>query len=223
MEQVDVVVESVRTFLMQLGEFLPRLVGVIVILLIGWLVAKLLELVVVRGLKLVNFNVVTEKAGLDGFLRHGGVRRSTIDILGVLVYWLVILATLLAAFNTLGLTVVSDMFSKITLFVPHVIVAVLILAIGLYFARFIADTVTAYGKNVGMQDAVLIGRVAYYAILVFVVLIALDQVQVGGEIVRFTYYVLLTGVVLALAIAFGLGGQRWAGGQIDKLMERKKK
>jgi len=223
MEQVDVVVESVRTFLMQLGEFLPRLLGVIVILLIGWLVAKLLEMVVVRGLKLVNFNVVTEKAGLDGFLRHGGVRRSTIDILGVLVYWLVILATLLAAFNTLGLTVVSDMFSKITLFIPHVIVAVLILAIGLYFARFIADTVTAYGKNVGMQDAVLIGRVAYYAIVVFVVLIALDQVQVGGEIVRFTYYVLLTGVVLALAIAFGLGGQRWAGGQIDKLMERKKK
>lgn len=223
MEQVDVVVESVRTFLMQLGEFLPKLVGVIVILLIGWLVAKLLEVVVVRGLKLVNFNVVTEKAGLDGFLRHGGVRRSTIDILGVLVYWLVILATLLAAFNTLGLTVVSDMFSKITLFIPHVIVAVLILAIGLYFARFIADTVTAYGKNVGMQDAVLIGRVAYYAILVFVVLIALDQVQVGGEIVRFTYYALLTGVVLALAIAFGLGGQKWAGGQIDKLMERKKK
>ncbi len=223
MEQVDVVVESVRTFLMQLGEFLPKLVGVIVVLVIGWLVAKLLELVVVRGLKLVNFNVVTEKAGLDSFLRHGGVRRSTIDILGILVYWLVILATLLAGFNTLGLTVVSDMFSKITLFIPHVIVAVLVLAIGLYFARFVADTVTAYGKNVGLQDAVLIGRVAYYAILVFVVLIALDQVQVGGEIVRFTYYVLLTGVVLALAIAFGLGGQKWAGGQIDKLMERKKK
>jgi len=223
MEQVDVVVESVRTFLMQLGEFLPKLVGVIVILLLGWLAAKLLELIVVRGLKLVNFNVVTEKAGLDGFLRHGGVRRSTIDILGILVYWLVILATLLAAFNTLGLTVVSDMFSKITLFIPHVVVAVLVLAIGLYFARFIADTVTAYGKNVGIQDAVLIGRVAYYAILVFVVLIALDQVQVGGEIVRFTYYVLLTGVVLALAIAFGLGGQKWAGGQIEKLMERRKK
>lgn len=222
MEQVDVVVESVRTFLMQLGEFLPKLVGVIVILLIGWLVAKLLELVVVRGLKLVKFNVVTEKAGLDGFLRHGGVRRSTIDILGILVYWLVILATLLAAFNTLGLTVMSDMFSKITLFIPHVIVAVLVLAIGLYFARFVGDTVTAYGKNVGVQDAVLIGRVAYYAILVFVVLIALDQVQVGGEIVRFTYYVLLTGVVLALALAFGLSGQKWAGGQIDKLMERRK-
>ncbi len=223
MEQVDVVVESVRGFLMQLGEFLPKLLGVIVILVVGWLVAKLLLVVVVRGLKLVNFNVVTERAGLDGFLRQGGVRKSTIDILGILVYWLVILVTLLAAFNTLGLTVVSDLFSKITLFIPHVIVAVLILAIGLYFARFVADTVTAYGKNVGLQDAVIVGRVAHYAILVFVVLIALDQVQVGGEIVRFTYYVLLGGVVLALAIAFGLGGQKWASGQIEKLTERKKK
>ncbi len=223
MEQVDVVVESVRGFLMQLSEFLPKLLGVVVILVVGWLVAKLLAVIVVRGLKLVNFNVITERAGLDGFLRQGGVRKSTIDILGILVYWLVILATLLAAFNTLGLTVVSDLFSKITLFVPHVIVAVLILAIGLYFARFVADTVTAYGKNVGLEDAVVVGRVAYYAIMVFVVLITLDQVQVGGEIVRFTYYVLLGGAVLALAIAFGLGGQKWASGQIEKLTERKKK
>ncbi len=223
MEQVDVVVESVRGFLMQLGEFLPKLLGVVVILVIGWLVAKLLLVVVVRGLKLVNFNVITERAGLDGFLRQGGVRKSTIDILGILVYWLVILVTLLAAFNTLGLTVVSDLFSKITLFVPHVIVAVLILAIGLYFARFVGDTVTAYGKNVGTEDAVMMGRAAYYAITVFVILIALDQVQVGGEIVRFTYYVLLSGAVLALAIAFGLGGQKWASGQIEKLTEKKKK
>ncbi len=223
MEQVDVVVDSVRSFLMQLSEFLPKLLGVVVILIVGWLVAKLLAVIVVRGLKLVNFNVITERAGLDGFLRQGGVRKSTIDILGILVYWLVILVTLLAAFNTLGLTVVSDLFSKITLFIPHVIVAVLILAIGLYFARFVADTVTAYAKNVGIEDGVFVGRAAYYAIMVFVVLIALDQVQVGGEIVRFTYYVLLGGAVLALAIAFGLGGQKWASGQIEKLTEKKKK
>lgn len=223
MEQVDLVVESVRGFLMQLGEFMPKLIGVILVLVIGWFVAKLLTLIVVRGLKLVNFNVITEKAGLDGFLRQGGMRKSTIDILGILVYWLVILITLLAAFNTLGLTVVSDLFSKITLFVPHVIVAVLILAIGLYFARFVSDAVTAYGKNVGMQDAVFVGRVAYYAITVFVILISLDQVQVGGEIIRFTYYILMAGTVLALAIAFGLGGQKWAAGQLDKFVERKKK
>lgn len=223
MEQVDLVVESVRGFLMQLGEFMPKLIGVVLVLVVGWFVAKLLTLIVVRGLKLVNFNVITEKAGLDGFLRQGGMRKSTIDVLGILVYWLVILITLLAAFNTLGLTVVSDLFSKITLFVPHVIVAVLILAIGLYFARFVSDAVTAYGKNVGMQDAVFVGRVAYYAITVFVILIALDQVQVGGEIIRFTYYIMMAGAVLALAIAFGLGGQKWAAGQLDKFVERKKK
>lgn len=223
MEQINLAVESVRGFLVQLSEFMPRLIGVVVVLLIGWFVAKFLALIVVRSLKFVNFNVITEKAGLDGFLRQGGMRKSTIDILGLLVYWLVILVTLLAAFNTLGLAVVSDLFSKITLFVPHVIVAVLILAIGLYFARFVSDAVIAYGKNVGMQDAVFVGRVAYYAITVFVILIALDQVQVGGEIIRLTYYILMGGTALALAIAFGLGGQKWASGQLEKFMERKKK
>ena len=129
MEQVSVVLDSVRSFLVQLGEFLPKLLAVIIILIIGWLIARLLNFVVVRGLKLANFNVVTDKAGIDKFLKQGGIRKTTIDILGLLVYWLVILGTLLVAFNTLGLGVVSELFSRIVLFIPNVIVAVLILAV----------------------------------------------------------------------------------------------
>ena len=108
-QQLSVIVESVRSFMVQLGEFLPKLIGAIIILIIGWFIAKFFAFIIIKGLKVVNFNVVTEKAGIDGFLKRGGLRKGTIDILGLLVYWLVILATLLVAFNTLGLTVVSDL------------------------------------------------------------------------------------------------------------------
>lgn len=223
MNQVTETIETGRGFLTQLGEFLPKLLLAIIILVAGWLIAKFLLFVVVRGLKLVNFNVVTEKAGIDKFLKQGGIRKTTIDILGILIYWLAILFTLLIAFETLGLAVVSDLFTQVTLFVPNVIVAVIILAIGLYFARLVGDAVVAYSKNIGLDDAELLGSVSRYGIMIFVVIIALDQVDVADDIIRWTFFILFAGIVLALALAFGLGGQKWAGGQLDRFMRKEKK
>jgi len=208
--------------MIQMGQYLPRLIGAVLILVIGWLIAKLLQFVVVRGLKLINFDVVTDKAGLDGFLKKGGVRKSTIDVLGLLVYWLAILVTLLATFNSLGLTVVSELFSSIIQFIPNVIVAVLILTIGLYFARFVADAITTYTRNVGMQDAELIGRVTHYTIAIFVVIVALGQIHIAEAILYSVFQILFAGIVLALALAFGLGGQKWAADQLDKFTKSKK-
>lgn len=221
-QQLSIVVESVRSFMVQIGEFLPQLIGAAIILIVGWFVAKFFAFIVVRGLKLINFNVLTDKAGIDGFLKKGGLRKGTIDILGVLIYWLVILATLLVAFNALGLTVVSDLVGRITLFIPHVIVAVLILTIGLYFARFIEDAVVAYAKNIGMDEATMFGRLARWAIVVFVAIIALDQIDIGKELLRLAFLILFGGIALALALAFGLGGQKWAADQLDKFLKNKK-
>src|SRR6266404_3133179 len=130
---------------------------------------------------------------------------------------------LVVGFNLLGLTYVTELLSKVLLFVPKVLVALLILAFGAYFARFVGNAVSAYFKNVHMQDADLLGNLARYAILAFVVLIALDQVNVGGDIVRQTFLILLAGVVFALALAFGLGGREWAAELLDRWWPRKKR
>ncbi len=223
MQQVDMVFDTVRGFLSEIAVFLPKLLGAVVILILGWLIAKLAAYVVVRGLKLVRFDTVTSQAGVDGFLKQGGVKKTTIDLLGVLVYWFVILVTLLTTFNVLGLGVVAELFNRIALFVPNVIVAVLILAIGLYFARLVADTVMTYGRNVGMADAELMGRLTRYAIMIFVIIIALGQINVGEALLSTAFLILLGSIGLALALAFGLGGQKWAAGALEDFMSSRKK
>src|SRR5262249_49969327 len=155
-------------------------------------------------------NVVTERAGIDGFLRAGGIRSDGIEIFAALFYWVVILIALVIGFNSLGLGYITDLLSRVLLFVPKVMVALLILAFGAYFAGFIGQAVQAYTRKVQLQDAELLGRICQYAILVFVILIALDQVNIGGEIVRQSFLIVLAGVVFALALAFGLGGRDWA-------------
>src|SRR4030065_503252 len=103
MEQVNLALEPLRIFLTQLGEFLPKLILAIVILIAGWLLAKSVRFVMIRGLKAVNFNVLADRAGIDNFLKQGGIKSDTVGILGVLAYWFVILETLMVTFNGLGL------------------------------------------------------------------------------------------------------------------------
>jgi len=222
MNQIDMLLEPIRVFLRQVGDLLPRLFLALLILIIGWLVAKAVRFAIVRGLRAVNFHVVTERAGLDGFLRDGGIESDTTEILGVLVYWLVILGALVIGFNTLGLAYVTDLLGQIILFVPKVMVALLILAFGAYFARFIGNAITAYCRNVHIQDAELLGRLAQYAIVTFVVLIALDQVNIGGDIVRQSFLIVLAGLVFALALAFGIGGKDWAAELLERWWPRRK-
>jgi len=221
MEQVNLALEPLRAFLMQLGVFIPKLILAIIIIIAGWLLAKFLKLLVIKGLQVINFHVLTEKAGIDGFLQQGGIKTGMSGILGVLIYWLVILVTLVIAFNGLGLTYVTDLVSRVVMFIPKVIVAVLILAVGMYFARFIAQTVSAYCKNVGLEDADLLGRISQYAIMTFVVLIALDQVNVVTDIIRQSFLILLAGLVLALALAFGIGGQKTAAELLERWWPKK--
>ncbi len=223
MDRIEVMLEPLRVFLRQVADFLPRLALALVVLIAGWLIAKMVRFAIAKGLRKVNFHVVTDRAGIDGFLRDGGIRMDATDILAWLVYWIVILAALVVGFNLLGLSYVTDLLSRVLLFVPKVLVALLILAFGAYFAKFVGNAVSAYFRNVHMQDADLLGNLARYAILAFVVLIALDQVNVGGDIVRQTFLILLAGVVFALALAFGLGGREWAAELLDRWWPRKKR
>ena len=221
MESVDVYLEPMRALLAQVGTFLPRLALAMAVLIAGWLAAKVVRFAIVRGLRAINFNILTERAGMDGFLAQGGIERDTTDIFGILVYWLVIFAALVVAFNSLGLTYVTDLLGQVVLFVPKVLVALVILAFGAYFAAFVGGTVVTYCRNVGIQDADLLGKLAQYAIVVFVVLIALDQVSVGGEIIRQSFLIILGGIVLALALAFGIGGRDWAAGLLERWWPRR--
>ncbi len=214
MDNLAIHLEPARAILYQIGSFMPRLLIAALVVVGGWLLAKIVQLAVIKALRTINFNVLTARSGMDGFLKQGGVSLDTTAIVGLLVYWLVILAALLVAFNGLGLTYITDLLGRVVWFVPNIFVAILVLAFGSYFARFVGDAVSTYCHNIKLQDAAFLGKLAQYAIMVFVVLIALDQIQVGGDIVRLSFLVILAGIVFAFALAFGLGGKDWAAERI---------
>ena len=216
MERVDVFFEPARAFLVQIASYLPRLGIAIVVVVIGWLLAKALRFAIDKALRAINFNVLTRRAGIDGFLEQGGIEADAVDLLSWLAYWAVILMALVIAFNGLGLEYITDLLTRVLTFIPRLVLAIVILTVGMYFGRFVADALTAYFRNVEVRDADLLGRLAQYGIVVFVVLIALDLLDIGGSILHHAFLIVLAGVMLALALAFGLGGKHWAAALLER-------
>jgi hypothetical protein len=220
MQNFDVLMEPVRELLRQVGFMLPRLAVAVVVLVAGWLLAKGVRLGVVKTLRAINFHVLTERAGVDGFLQQGGTQKDTTDIFGAIVYWLVILAALVIAFNGLGLTQVTELLTRVMLFLPRVLVALLLVVFGAYFGRFMGNAVKIYFRNVGVADATLLGHAVQWVVLVFVILLAIDHLDIGGGLIQRTFLILLGGVVVALALAFGLGGREHAARLLSRWFPR---
>ena len=216
MQNIVVMLEPVRALLQQVGAFMPRLVLAAGVLLLGWLIARGFRFSVVKALRALNFPVLTERAGIDGFLQQGGTQKDTTALFGWIAYALVILASLIIAFNSLGLTQVTELLGRLLLFVPRLLVALLVVVLGSYFARFAGSAVNRYCQGAQISDRDLIGRMMRYGVMVFVVLLAVDHLDIGGGLIQQTFLILLSGVVVALALAFGIGGRDRAAALLER-------
>lgn len=220
MENIDVMLVPLRGILLEIGNFLPRLGVALAVIVVGWLLAKGLRMAVVKTLRAFNFHILTERAGIDGFLKQGGTEKDTVEWFGLIAYVLVLVASLIVAFNTLGLTQVTDLLGRVLLFVPRLLVALLVVVFGSYFSRFIANAVQRYFQAAGISDAEILSRIVRYAVMVFVLLLAVDHLEIGGGLIQHTFLILLGGVVLALALAFGLGARERAAQLIERWFPR---
>ncbi len=120
---MDIIRESLASFFQGLGAFLPNLLAVLIILIVGWFVARVLRYAVAKALESLKFPKAAKQAGIDDFLAKGGVKRTSTDLLAVLVYWLVMLVVLVIAVNALRLEAASQLLHEILLYIPNIIAA----------------------------------------------------------------------------------------------------
>lgn len=222
-DQFNLFFDSSQQFLNEIATTLPRIIGAIIILVIGWIIAKLIKRAFIKILNLAKLNVLTEKTGIDKFLKDGGSKKNAIDIIGTLIYWFVMLIVIMATLNSLNLTVASALFNEIMMYIPNIIVAIALLIIGIYLARLVSQMIKTSLK--GMQDtsSVLLSQIAYYAIIVLTVFIILSQLQIAEAIVTSAFQIIFGAICLALALAFGLGGREKASEIIEDIHKKGKK
>jgi len=222
MEITTVVTGAWNAFATKITAFLPALIGAIIIFVIGWIIARLVKVTVERLLKLIRFDKATEKTGVQGFLKKGDIVKMPSEIIGVLVYWFLMIMVITATLDALGIPIVSDLFNSIFLYIPSVVAAIIVLILGFLLGTLLSAIVKTAASNAGLKNADGLSKLALYAIVFFSGAIALIQLGIGEEIVASAFGLVFGAAALALALAFGLGGRDVAADYLKRWLEEKK-
>lgn len=206
----EAILTSFSTAIALVFAFIPRLLGFLVILLVGYVVALLVSKALTFLLRKLGFDRFAARIGLNAFEQRMNVHMDPAGLLGRVVFWFVFLIFLVPAVDALGLTTVSNLLGQVINYIPNVFVAILILFLGILAATFISDIVRGFMAHSNFGSADLYANIAKYAIIVFVSLMALEQLQITPTLINILVTALVGGTALAFGLSFGLGGQETA-------------
>jgi small-conductance mechanosensitive channel len=201
---------ALSTFL----SYIPQLIGALIILIVGYIVAKVLQAVVGRLLQGIGFDRWMERGGIKQFFDRAETNQTPASILGALVFWFVFIIAITMAADALGIPQVSVVLAQLIAYIPNIIAAILILILAALLANFISGIVR------GATGSDILASIAQYAIIVYAVFAALTQLGIAVQLTANTFLIVLGAVALAGAIAFGIGGREVAQDILEKAYNR---
>jgi small-conductance mechanosensitive channel len=218
----DLIVQSLTTTMHSLGqmlaEFLPRIIAMLVIIVVGGLIAWLIKMIVRRFLWLLRFNQICEGAGLTQLLSKAALPTPT-ELVSRLVYWVLWVAFILFGLNALGVAALQDEISRIFFFLPQIFVALIILFVGVVAANFFGRATLLAAVNANWSSPRFLASIVRFLIITLAVTMALERIGLGYGVVMVAFAIGFGAVMLALSLAFGLGGRDAA----RRLLERQLK
>ena len=220
-DQIDIFVSSLNQFWHQVASFFPKLLAVIIILFFGWLIAKGSRIAVKRFLKWVKFDKFSGKSGLESYLQNDDYDVSLSGIISQIVFWLVILLFIITGANALGLTEVADMLKQLANYLPKIIVAIVVLIFGTLLGRFVNRLVFAWLHSIKFDGALKVSTSAEYLVQIFAIFVALEQLDIGSQLVTALFIIMFGAIFLALSIAFCLLGKDYAAKIIEDRQNQK--
>jgi uncharacterized oligopeptide transporter (OPT) family protein len=196
---------SARVF----SQILPALLGALIILFAGYLLAKVLERLTEKGLRRIRLNHLLERGGVTQAVERSGTHVNPTRVLANLVFWLVMFTVILLAANALGLDSLANVVSTLVSYIPSVIAAIVIILVGIVLGGFVGGLIGASAGAVhGGRSLARIGRGGVILLAIFM---ALQELGIATDIVTTAFAILFGAIALALALSFGLGNRELAG------------
>lgn len=213
----DVLVLSLQGLWASFIEFVPRFVGALIVFVVGWVIAVALGNVARRIIDFIQIDRLVEKLNVHKVFERADVDLSISRLVGWLVKWFLIIAFLIAAADILGWDQVTAFLKDVALYIPQVFVAVVILVAGIVAADFTYKVVSKAVKSTGMVSPNFVAGVAKWAILVFSVIVALDQLDIGRTLLNTLVQGFVATIAIGAGLAFGLGGKDHAARFLDRI------
>jgi hypothetical protein len=206
----DILLNSFREVVQRLALVAPRLLAAVTLVLVGWILAAVARRLTVRILQAADLDARCRRWGLTATLNRSGVRQPPTVLLGRLIFWTIFVVALLMGIEALEMPATAGLVAAVLRFLPNLIVAALVMVIGWLLANFLGQAALIGAVNAQVAGAPLIAGAVRWLVLVFAGGAALTQLGIAREMVLLAFGIAFGGTVLALALAFGLGGKELA-------------
>jgi hypothetical protein len=223
MDPKELLLEPLKATGEKIIGLLPALLGALVILLLGWILARILKAALVRILIAVRLEKFSARSGLSKFLSRGDIKHSLADILGTVFFWMIFLFFIHLAAEVLHFTLLQDLMRSIISFIPRLVVALLIIVIGVLLSSFFKGLVRVAASSHALARGELLGTIVQYLVIFFTLAVALEQLGVATQILVNSVLIIVGALAFGIALAFGLGSREVAGKIVNKILEPEKK
>jgi hypothetical protein len=203
---LNLILEPLREVFQDFKAFAPNLLAMLVILIVGILAAWVVKAILVRILSAVRFDSWADRMGATALLRKSDLWTKPSAAIGSVVYWILVIVVLNTGLIALKLKATDQIVEQFFLYLPRALSALLILVIGYVFAGFIGRAVLIAAVNSGYRYAKLLAEAIRLLLTVLILAMVLEQLEVATAIVLAAFSIIFGGIIIALAISFGVGG-----------------
>jgi hypothetical protein len=212
----SIIIEPFEQFYKNVLQFLPNFLTSLLILVIGIILGRVLNTIFLRIFRAIGLDKFSERSGVVDLIRKGGIKDSVSALLAKAVRWITVIIFAIIALRALEIPTIEGLFEKFLLYLPNVFVAATILLFGYLLGNFFGRAALIASVNAGIKIAGVIGKFVKFTVFLLAATMALEQLGIGKETIVIAFAIIFGGVVLALAIAFGLGGKDTAKQYIEK-------
>lgn len=213
---IDLILEPLKDLFLRFKMFVPNLLAMLVILFIGVLLALIIKRSLAKFLAAINFDSWSDRMGFTNLMRKGDMWAKPSATLGEIAFWLMIIVTLMSGLNALQITAIDQLVNQFFSYIPRIFSAAMILTIGYLLSGFISRAVLIAAANSGFHYAKPLAEAVHTLLIMLTLAMIMEQLQIAPNIVLATFSIIFGGIVIALAIAFGVGGINSARRIIEK-------
>jgi len=203
----EIGLQSLMTLSNSVMSALPNIIGALFLVILGWIIARVMSFIVRKALKVIGFDKLAEKINVTEILGKANIIKTSSEIVGKFVYWVIMLLFFVTASDTLGWSVVSESIGDLISYLPKLFSAVIIFVIGFYIASFVKKGLKGVLDSLSVSSSNMLSSISFYMILVIISLTAFNQAGVDTAIITSNVIVIIGGVILAFAISFGIGSR----------------
>ncbi len=213
---IQLILDALKDVYVYFKQVAPNLLAMLTIILLGFLLARILRSLLRMFLRVVKFDSWSDRMGITAIMRKGGVWAKPAEAIASIMFWLLLLISIMAGLSALKIPTIAKLINEVILYLPNIFSALLILLFGYILAGFIARAVLITAVNSGYQYSKLLAEIVRLLLTVLILAMALEQLNVAPSIVIAAFSIIFGGIILALAISFGVGGIDSARKMLDK-------